>query len=66
MGTGAWANRATQWMDKWLTDEVGPHGEWIPEGSGYGYVSLDPMLSYAAAAERAAGGGGGTGGGDER
>lgn len=48
-----WTDRATQWMDKWLTDEVGPNGEWISEGSGYGYVSLDPMLSYAAAAQRA-------------
>ncbi|MEI7437613.1 MAG: hypothetical protein WCL16_12490, partial [bacterium] len=48
-----WADRATQWMDKWLADEVGPNGEWLPEGSGYGYVSLDPMLSYAAAAQRA-------------
>ena len=48
-----WADRATQWLDKWLTDEVGPNGEWIPEGSGYGYVSLDPILSYSVAAQRA-------------
>jgi len=49
----AWAERATQWMDKWLTDEVGPNGEWMPEGSHYGYVSLEPMISYAIAARRA-------------
>jgi hypothetical protein len=49
----AWADRATQWMDKWLSDEVGPNGEWMPEGSHYGYVSLEPMLVYAIAAKRA-------------
>ena len=48
-----WADRATQWMDKWLTDEVGSNGEWMPEGSHYSYVSLDPMISYAIAAKRA-------------
>lgn len=49
----AWADRATQWMDKWLTDEVGPNGEWIPEGSHYGHVSLEPLITYAIAAKRA-------------
>ena len=49
----AWADYATQWMDKWLTDEVGPNGEWMPEGSHYSYVSLEPMVSYAIAAKRA-------------
>ena len=45
--------RATQWMDKWLTDEVGPNGEWLREGSHYGMVSLEPMIAYAIAAQRA-------------
>jgi hypothetical protein len=49
----AWAGRATQWMDKWLADEVGTKGEWVSEGTGYGYVSLEPMLAYAVAAKRA-------------
>ena len=48
-----WTDYATQWMDKWLTDEVGPNGEWISEGGHYSYVSLAPMLSYAIAAKRA-------------
>lgn len=48
-----WADYATSWMDKWLTDEVGENGEWMPEGSHYGFVSLAPMLSYAIAAQRA-------------
>jgi len=48
-----WADHATRWMDKWLTDEVGPNGTWVPEGSHYGIVSLEPMLAYAAAAKRA-------------
>jgi len=48
-----WADYATRWMDKWLTDEVGPNGTWIPEGAHYGLVSLQPMLAYAAAAKRA-------------
>jgi len=48
-----WADRATRWMDKWLTDEVGPNGTWVPEGAHYGIVSLEPMLAYAAAAKRA-------------
>ncbi|MBI2190774.1 MAG: hypothetical protein HYU36_02165 [Planctomycetes bacterium] len=49
----SWADYATRWMDKWLTDEVGANGEWMPEGSHYGLVSLAPMLSYAVAAQRA-------------
>jgi hypothetical protein len=49
----AWARQATAWMNKWLHDEVGPNGEWIPEGSHYGFVSLEPMLVYAVAAKRA-------------
>lgn len=48
-----WAERATRWMDRWLTEEVGPNGEWACEGSHYGYVSLEPMISYAIAAKRA-------------
>jgi hypothetical protein len=48
-----WADLASRWEDKWLTDEVGPNGEWIPEGSHYGYVSLDPLVVYAIAAQRA-------------
>ena len=48
-----WAQRATQWEDKWLTDEVGPNGEWLPEGSHYGVVSLEPLVTYAIAAQRA-------------
>ena len=49
----AWADRATRWEDKWLADEVGPNGEWLPEGSHYGMVSLEPMVAYAVAAQRA-------------
>ena len=41
-----WADRATQWMEQWLTDEVGSNGEWIPEGSHYGHVTLAIMLAY--------------------
>jgi hypothetical protein len=48
-----WAAYATAWMDEWLDDEVGPNGEWLPEGSHYGIVSLEPQLSYAIAARRA-------------
>ena len=48
-----WAQRATQWEDKWLSDEVGPNGEWLPEGSHYGVVSLEPLVTYAVAAQRA-------------
>lgn len=48
-----WADYATAWMDEWLDDEVGPNGEWLPEGSHYGIVSLEPQLSYAIAARRA-------------
>ncbi len=48
-----WNEMASQWQDKWLTDEVGPNGEWIPEGGHYGYVSLEPLVSYAIAAQRA-------------
>jgi hypothetical protein len=49
----AWAERATQWGQKWLADEVGPNGEWLPEGSHYGVVSLEPLVTYAVAAQRA-------------
>ncbi len=48
-----WADLASRWEDKWLADEVGPNGEWIPEGSHYGYVSLEPLVVYAIAARRA-------------
>jgi len=48
-----WAAHATAWMNEWLNDEVGENGEWLPEGSHYGIVSLEPMLSYAIAAKRA-------------
>lgn len=48
-----WNEMASQWQDKWLADEVGPNGEWIPEGGHYGYVSLEPLVSYAIAAQRA-------------
>ncbi len=48
-----WADNATRWVDKWLTDEVGPNGTWIPEGAHYGNVSLEPILAYAVAAKRA-------------
>lgn len=48
-----WAKRATQWQEKWLTDEVGPNGEWMSEGSHYGTVSLEPFVTYAVAAQRA-------------
>jgi len=48
-----WSDRATSWMDKWLTDEVGPNGEWLPEGLHYGQVSILPLVSYAIAAKRA-------------
>ena len=48
-----WAARATAWMEKWLTEDVGPNGEWMIEGSHYGQVSLEPMVAYAIAAQRA-------------
>lgn len=48
-----WADYATKWEDKWLTDEVGANGEWIPEGGHYSYVSYDPLLVYAVTAQRA-------------
>ncbi|MFP4027767.1 MAG: hypothetical protein ACLFWL_08260 [Candidatus Brocadiia bacterium] len=48
-----WTSYATAWMDEWLEDEVGANGEWLPEGSHYGIVSLEPMLSFAIAARRA-------------
>jgi hypothetical protein len=48
-----WAQRATQWEEKWLAEEVGPNGEWLPEGSHYGVVSLEPLVTYAVAAQRA-------------
>jgi hypothetical protein len=48
-----WADYATRWEEKWLADEVGTNGEWVSEGTHYGYVSLAPMLSYALAAQRA-------------
>ena len=48
-----WSDYATAWMDKWLADEVGPNGEWIPEGLHYGQVSVTPMISYAVAAQKA-------------
>ena len=48
-----WADYATRWMDKWLSDEVGTNGEWISEGSHYSYVGLEAMVVYAIAAKRA-------------
>ncbi|MHB9134493.1 MAG: hypothetical protein ACYDBB_25760 [Armatimonadota bacterium] len=48
-----WADYATAWTDKWLTDEVGPNGEWLPEGSHYSQVSMTPIVAYAVAAKRA-------------
>jgi len=48
-----WSNYATAWLNKWLNSEVGANGEWIPEGSHYGLVSLEPQLVYAIAAKRA-------------
>ena len=48
-----WANYTTAWIDKWLTDDVGPNGEWITEGSHYGTASLEPMVAFAIAAKRA-------------
>jgi len=48
-----WTTYANSWMNKWLTDEVGPNGEWIPEGSHYGLTSLIPLVTYAVAAQRA-------------
>ncbi len=48
-----WTDYASGWMDRWLDSEVGPNGEWIPEGSHYSTVSIDVMLAYAIAAKRA-------------
>lgn len=48
-----WSDYATGWLHEWLTDEVGANGEWLPEGSHYGLVSLGPQQAYAIAAERA-------------
>ncbi|MCX5659860.1 MAG: hypothetical protein NTW19_09080 [Planctomycetota bacterium] len=49
----AWGDYCVKWEDKWLNDEVGANGEWIPEGGHYGYVSLDPLVVFAIAAQRA-------------
>lgn len=48
-----WADYATKWMDKWLSDDVGPNGEWLLEGGHYSQVSLTPLAMYAVAAKRA-------------
>jgi len=48
-----WADYATAWMEAWLENEVGANGEWLPEGSHYGLVSLEPQIAYAIAARRA-------------
>ncbi|GHB91911.1 hypothetical protein [Cerasicoccus arenae] len=48
-----WANYAGDWLDHWLTAEVGSAGEWIPEGSHYGNVSLEVIISFAIASQRA-------------
>jgi hypothetical protein len=48
-----WAAYATGWMDHWLTYEVGPGGEFLPEGMHYGGGSVSDMVAYAVAAQRA-------------
>ena len=48
-----WSEYADQVLDATLNNEVGANGEWLPEGSHYGYVSLEPMVAYAVAAKRA-------------
>jgi hypothetical protein len=49
-----WGDYASAWMDKWLADEVGPNGEWLPEGAHYGcQVSLSTILAYVLAAKHA-------------
>lgn len=48
-----WAQYAIAWMDKWLTDEVGPDGQWLPEGSHYTALPFSHMTAFAAAAKRA-------------
>ncbi|MEO0795007.1 MAG: hypothetical protein AAFX93_07590 [Verrucomicrobiota bacterium] len=48
-----WANYAADWLDAWLDRELSRNGNWLPEGSHYGIVSLESMLSFAIAAERA-------------
>ncbi len=40
-------------MDRWLTDEVGPNGEWLCGGSHFGIVNVEPMIAFAVAAQRA-------------
>ena len=51
----AWSDYATGSMKTWLENEVGPNGEWIPEGSHYGYVSLEPMVSLPCRLRRTSG-----------
>lgn len=48
-----WMDYASAWFDHWLATEVGPGGEWIPEGSHYSNVSLEAMMSFAIASQRA-------------
>ena len=49
-----WSEYCNRWLDKWLSDEVGEGGQWLPEGMSYGgQVSLPPILAYAIAAKRA-------------
>jgi len=48
-----WANYASAWLDHWLDHEVGPGGEWIPEGAHYSNVSLEAIVSFTLASKRA-------------
>ncbi len=48
-----WAGQVTQWMDKWLEDEVGPDGEWVVNGAAYGIRAAEILMAYAFAARRA-------------
>lgn len=50
---GEWAEYATRFMNTTLENEVGENGEWLPEGSHYGQVSFEPLLTYAVAAKKA-------------
>ncbi len=48
-----WTDYCNGWMEQWLDNEVGPGGQWLPEGSHYGQVSVTPIIAYAVAAQRA-------------
>ncbi len=48
-----WTARCNQWVDKWLNDDVGTNGEWLPEGAHYWHAGIPGLIAYVIAAQRA-------------